>query len=173
VYLGRGTPEKRVFLVGKLATALRKSHPAIRFLLVGDLYGAVLPEDRQACDFAGVVNTPDSMRSILEDAHVVVLTSSREGMPLAIMEGMAHGLVPVTTGVGDLPEVLENGIDSIVVDPEDADQVVSGMMRSISELYADRRRLNRMSAAAHDKAQQLFNRERFAASYRSLLQAQQ
>jgi glycosyltransferase involved in cell wall biosynthesis len=46
---------------------------------------------------------------ILADARVVALTSINEGTPVAVIEALAAGCVPVSTAVGGVEDVLEGG----------------------------------------------------------------
>ncbi len=55
------------------------------------------------------------MEMIYEAADILVLPSLREGMPNAILEGMAHELPIVASRVGAIPEMLRHGVDAILV----------------------------------------------------------
>jgi glycosyltransferase involved in cell wall biosynthesis len=46
---------------------------------------------------------------ILADARVVALTSLNEGTPVAVIEALAAGCLPVSTAVGGVEDVLEGG----------------------------------------------------------------
>ena len=47
---------------------------------------------------------------------VICVSSSVEGGPLALLEGMACGCFPVTTDVGIVPELVENGVNGLIVE---------------------------------------------------------
>lgn len=47
----------------------------------------------------------------------VVLPSRMEGVPLAVLEAMSHRLPIVTTTVGGLPEIVEEGEQGLLVPP--------------------------------------------------------
>jgi len=51
---------------------------------------------------------------------IFVLTSSIEGLPLALFEAMASGVPTISTDVGAISEVIEDGKTGIVVPPGDS-----------------------------------------------------
>ena len=56
---------------------------------------------------------------ILKAADGFVLSSAWEGMPNTVMEAMASGLPVVATDVGDVRELVEDGVSGWVVPPGD------------------------------------------------------
>ena len=58
-------------------------------------------------------------------ADVYLLPSYTEGLPLAILEAMAAGLPIVSTRVGAIPQVVEEGVNGFLVDPGDVEGLVS------------------------------------------------
>ena len=75
-----------------------------------------LLEGQSAVRYGGQL-APADLPAALSQQHVMVLLSDYEGLPIALLEGMACGLVPVclagTSGVG---EVIEDGINGYLVD---------------------------------------------------------
>lgn len=57
------------------------------------------------------------VRDLLERSSVLVLPSHVENMPLSLLEGMAYGLCCVSTPVGSIGEVIENGVNGLLVPP--------------------------------------------------------
>jgi glycosyltransferase involved in cell wall biosynthesis len=52
-------------------------------------------------------------------SHVFVLPSYHEGLPVAILESMSHGLPIISTNVGGIPELVQTGINGIIFKPGD------------------------------------------------------
>lgn len=169
LFVGRGSPEKRVHLVGRIATHCRQAGLAARFSLVGEMGEAVEPGDRENCEFYGETASPDVLPQIYDTAHVLLLTSSREGFPLVVMEAMARGVVPVVTDVGGLSRHLTSGVNGVLVENRDEDHIVREMAEAIARFAADREGLRSHSAAAYEYAKARFGGEDFCAAYRSLL----
>jgi len=88
----------------------------------------------------------DELGELYDRAAVVVCPSYREGLPLCVLEAMAHGKPVVASAVGGIPEVVENGVTGYLVEPGD----VAGLRAAIERLLADpvlRRRLGRAARA--------------------------
>lgn len=169
IFVGRGSPEKRVHLVGRIATRCRQQGLASRFLLVGEMGEAVEISDRENCIFYGETASPNMLNEIYDDAHILLLTSTREGFPLVIMEAMARGVVPVVTDVGGISRHLTNGVNGVLVENRDEDDIVRDMADALERFAVRRDELRSLSAAAHEYAKSRFGGEDFCAAYRSLL----
>jgi glycosyltransferase involved in cell wall biosynthesis len=58
-----------------------------------------------------------------------VSSSIREGQPVALLEAMAASLPCVVTGVGGVPDTLADGVEGIVVPPENPEALADGIER--------------------------------------------
>ena len=65
---------------------------------------------------------------ILNAADVFVLSSAWEGNPLSVMEAMAAGTPVISTAVGGVPELIEEGESGLLVPPGDA-RALGGAMQ--------------------------------------------
>jgi glycosyltransferase involved in cell wall biosynthesis len=101
-------------------------------------------------------------------AHVVALSSAREGTPLALIEAAAAGRPVVATSVGGVPDVVQHGSTGIVVPDGDEVALAQGLVSLLSNVSE----ADRMGAAAKAGSQR-FGSERLVtdldALYRSLL----
>jgi glycosyltransferase involved in cell wall biosynthesis len=61
----------------------------------------------------------DDIRDYYRAADIFVLPSHGEGMSNALLEAMACGLAVVATRVGAAPEMIRDGVDGLLVEPED------------------------------------------------------
>lgn len=88
----------------------------------------------------------------LRDAATVILPSYHEGLPVAVLEGMAAGKAIISTTVGAIPEVVgaENGI---LVKPGD----ISALAEALLRCSRDTDGLARMSASNMKKAEEIFS----------------
>ena len=71
----------------------------------------------------------DDVLRLLAGADAFVLASLHEGLPVALMEATSVGLPIVATSVGGVPQILEDGVDGLLVPPGDPDALVGAMTR--------------------------------------------
>ena len=173
LYVGRGTEEKRVHLVGKIAQRCVAANPALRFILVGDMCESVLPQDRQCCFFAGEVFEQEALEGLYKQSHLLILTSTREGMPLVIMEAMAHGVVPIATDVGGIGAHVENGTNGFLIRQQDEEAIVAAFADKIQEILGSQETYERLSLNAHQYALNNFTNNNFCGAYAELLASPQ
>jgi glycosyltransferase involved in cell wall biosynthesis len=70
---------------------------------------------------------------LLERSDVFALPSRAEGVPMALLEAMAHGLPAITSPVGGIPDVFRNGVDGALVTPGDVEQIRAAMVNYITD----------------------------------------
>jgi glycosyltransferase involved in cell wall biosynthesis len=73
-----------------------------------------------------------------------VLSSTREGMPISILEAMTAGTPIVSTAVGEVPEMLDQGAAGLLVPPADA----AGLAEAMGRMLDDDGLRGRLSTAA-------------------------
>jgi len=93
----------------------------------------------------------------LDKSQIFVMPSRSEGMPVALLEAMAHGLAIVATRVGGIPEVVDHGVDALLVEPRDS----AALALALRELLADPELRNRLGRAARARAERLNEGEVF------------
>jgi glycosyltransferase involved in cell wall biosynthesis len=82
----------------------------------------------EVTDFPGWLDRSQAHRLLL-DADALVLPSRAEGLPIAILEALCLGVPIVTTPVGAIPEVLEDGVTALIVPPGDAAALAAALGR--------------------------------------------
>jgi glycosyltransferase involved in cell wall biosynthesis len=100
---------------------------------------------------------------------VVLITSTREGFPVSVMEAMAQGVVPLCTRVGGIPGQIRDGVNGVLIDPQPDDVVVEQCVSKLGKLAAHRGMVNAMGRAAHGHALEHFAMERFAQQWREVM----
>ncbi len=98
-------------------------------------------------DVVGWVGAVERDRLLAESA-IFVLPSYSEGLPMALLEAMSNGVVPVTMAVGAIPEVVTDGVNGLLVTPGDPGQVAE----ALQSLIVDAELRNRLAAAAYARA---------------------
>jgi glycosyltransferase involved in cell wall biosynthesis len=80
-------------------------------------------------------------------ADVLAVPSEYEGFGIVYMEGMGYGLPALATTAGAAPEIVTDGENGFLVEPDD----VTALAGRIETLAGDRALLARMSAAARTR----------------------
>ncbi|OHV26164.1 MULTISPECIES: glycosyltransferase family 4 protein [Rhizobium] len=138
VFLGRLSERKGVH---ELLLAL--SHPIMkelqwRAVLAGD--GPVEDYRRQAAALrlSDLVDMPGwldaaAAQALCARADILVLPSHAEGMAMAVIEGLAHGLAVVTTRVGAHDEVISDGETGVFVPVGDKDALAAALAKLVTD----------------------------------------
>jgi len=153
-FVGRLRPEKRVDLILTAAATLlgeRKVHVVL--VGAGPEEATLRDQVREAsiADAVTFLGFRADATTLAAGFDVAVLASDREGAPLTLLEYMALGRPIVTTSVGGIPEIVEDGRDAVLVPPGDAASLAGAIGRLLDD-PAERLRLG-SEAAARQAAQ--------------------
>jgi glycosyltransferase involved in cell wall biosynthesis len=94
--------------------------------------------------FPGWLDAADVERR-LAAAAMLVLPSHAEGLPMAVIEALAHRVAVVTTPVGAIPDFLAHGVSALFVPPGDA----AALADAIAALLDDTAARERIAGAGH------------------------
>jgi glycosyltransferase involved in cell wall biosynthesis len=89
----------------------------------------------------------EELEHLYDRAAVVVLPSHREGLPLCVLEAMAHGRPVVATPVGGIPQLVEDGRTGFLVPAGDPVALRDALLR----LLADGELRSRLGSAARER----------------------
>jgi glycosyltransferase involved in cell wall biosynthesis len=147
-FVGRLSAEKAPDMFIRMASLLHGPFPDAHFVLVGD--GPLLSELRALVNDLGLVDRihfaglQSDMPSVYLSLELLVSSSTSEGMPFALMEGMAAGLATVATQVGGVPEIVKVGTTGLLAEPGEPHRLAE----AVAELMRDPARRIAMGAAA-------------------------
>jgi glycosyltransferase involved in cell wall biosynthesis len=141
------------------ARVLRRAGIAARVWLVGapdpDNPTSLSPHQLTTWHQEGCIEwlgNQSDVRAIWERAHVCLLPSYREGLPKALLEAAACGRPMITTDVPGCREVVRDGIEGCLVDPQDW----LGLAGAMARLAAQPETRRMMGAAARRRAEDCF-----------------
>jgi N-acetyl-alpha-D-glucosaminyl L-malate synthase BshA len=164
VHLSNFRPVKRLTDVVEIFDRVRKKIPS-KLLLVGD------GPDRSKAEWLAVqkgihdhvifLGKQDRVQEKLAVSDVMLLPSELESFGLAALEAMACKVVPITTRVGGLPEVIEHGRNGYMAEVGDVDT----MAQYAIDLLSDQKKLETMAVQARAWAQAKFCSTRIIPKY--------
>lgn len=85
------------------------------------------------------------------------LPSYNEGLPMAVLETMANGIPNITSNVGGIPQVIQNGKNGFFTSPGD----VEGFVSAIETFLGDRKMRNKFSIESQKKVLNDFSQEKY------------
>jgi glycosyltransferase involved in cell wall biosynthesis len=101
----------------------------------GPLRGEI---DRLAADLPGRVEhvpelPPEGVARALDEATLLVLPSRREGLGRVVIEAFARGRGVVASCAGGVLDLVDDGVEGLLVDPEDTARLADALVRVLSE----------------------------------------
>ncbi|TRX26724.1 glycosyltransferase family 4 protein [Flavobacterium franklandianum] len=115
--------QKNHFLLLEVAKKIKISHPEWTFHLVGkdfeDEYSKQIKSlilDFNLEDIVFVHGSRNDIKNILEQSTIGILTSQSEGLPVALLEYGLYEKPVVVTNVGEIPLVIQDGINGFSVE---------------------------------------------------------
>lgn len=152
-FVGRVSSEKGIY---EFIDAAR-SNPNIPFKVAGNIDAAFsIPNDLPSnLEFVGFLKGDDLNRFYQESRIIVVPSKWYEGFPNVIVRGMLLKRPVVTTAIGAMQSIIDDGINGILVPPADS----IALSNAISGLYNDLERCQIYGAAGYEKAQSQYSRE--------------
>lgn len=129
---------KGSFEILKAVRQVVDEEPSVRFVMVGgeevpgewDHLTRIVIEDKleRWVRMTGEVER-EKIPLYLGLADVFLLPSFIEGMPVAIIEAMRSGLPIISTRVNAIPDMMEDGISGLLIEPGDSDAIAHAVLR--------------------------------------------
>jgi glycosyltransferase involved in cell wall biosynthesis len=129
-------------VVPRVAVELIREYPTLQIVMVGPDKGDGSFERTQriaaelgvsrCIDFVGSVPKKD-VPAWLRDWDIFLNTSRVDNTPVTVLEAMACGLCVVSSSVGGVPYLLEEGMDALLVPPRDPTAMAGAVRRILSE----------------------------------------
>ena len=105
----------------------------------------------------------------LKDADLLIHLPSSEAFGLAVAEAMAWGVVPVTTLVGGLSELVRDGADGYLISTSDRQAMIAEVVRRVVEFSILRpERRSAMAIEARRRVEMMFSVGEMVSQYAAL-----
>ncbi len=173
LFVGTVVPGKGLHLLLQSFSHLVSTVPQAHLHVAGRLddprylkYLHRLLNERQLNDkvaFLGPLEA-SGMQEEYSQCALLVLPSLVETAPLAVIEAMAAARPVVATRVGGVPDLIENGVTGLLVQPGD----ISGLSECMGRLLRDSNLRTRIGDRSREVARARFRRDTVVARYRQI-----
>jgi len=155
--VGRLTPVKGLPYLLMAARTLLNRGIQLSVLIVGD-GGIRVDLEKQARDMGISANVVfpgyrEDTDELIRTMDIFVLPSLSEGIPMALLEAMAVSRPIVASRVGGIPEVINDGVEGLLVEPKD----VEGLAESCLLLIQSPDMARKMGEAARKRVEREFS----------------
>lgn len=141
LFLGFLSKAKGCLDIPDVAKQVNLLFPETRWVLAGSASpdeAAALKNKISQCGLQDRFDLPgwvrgEEKKALLQAASVFFLPSYSEAMPMSVLEAMSWGLPIVSTGVGGIPQLVEQGKNGYLVKPGDID----GFANALKTLLGD------------------------------------
>lgn len=124
----------------KAASEIIKDQPTVKFLIVGDIISEFESEYKdkvtniiEQLNLTNNVILPgfrEDIPQIMTDLNIVVHASIKpDPLPTVIIEAMTARKPIVATNVGGVPELVTNGVNGVIVQPQDPHELAKAILR--------------------------------------------
>ncbi len=140
-------------------------HSGIKLLIVGD--GALKDDINTQINQAGLTDkvvlagTEENIVDVLSVIDIFLLPSLIEGLPMALLEAMACEKPVISSKVGEVPNVIHNNENGILVEPGNLQQLID----AINKLICDKELRHNLSKSARDTVVKKYSSDKMAFEY--------
>lgn len=123
----------------KVIQLIKNKFPKAKLCMIGPVKDNTFKESKalvkelnliENVEFTGVMHKEEWHKKS-EEFSVFINTTNVDNTPVSVMEAMALGLPTVSTNVGGLPYLIENNIDGILVENNDAKKMAEAIVKII------------------------------------------
>ncbi|EUJ18730.1 glycosytransferase [Listeria grandensis FSL F6-0971] len=140
-----------------VAAVLQEKHPDIPIYLYGDgdikkIEELIKTRNLLNVHLGGWV-TAEQKEVAMQQTMIHILPSYQEGLPMAILETMAQGIPNISTYVGGIPDIIDNGKNGLLIEPGNTKQLEAALLT----LITDNKLRQRMGTEAYWKVEDKFS----------------
>lgn len=130
----------RVLVEGRLNDPIKRVNETLQLLRNIDGLEIIVVSpafdemDLQLCDLLLRAVPANKMGSIYASCDLILKFSKTEGFGLPILEAMRCGVVPIVTDFGGIRDFLVDGVNGIILDQLDGEQIHKAVQRAVANL---------------------------------------
>lgn len=135
--IGRLSEQKGMSYFIDAAEIVTKSHPEVRFVIVGDgeLKGRLheYVKSKRLQDVFLFLGYRNDIQNVISQLDFIVLSSLWEGLPLTPIEAYSVGKTVIGTAVDGTQEIIRDGVDGYLIKPRNSSQIAEKMIALIEQ----------------------------------------
>jgi len=169
LFVSRNSPEKRPMIFFKIAEHFNETHPGINFNIIGDFknYNKTIPSNT---NLLGEISDINSINRHYKESSLILITSSREGLPMVILEAMAYGCVPISTNVGEISEIISPEKQTgWLINSTNEKEIINEFIATIDYAFKNKEMLNKYSIQGYKTVEKKYSATTFSKNYKELL----
>ena len=137
VSVGRLEVQKNQIMLIEAFNEIRKKYDDYKLIIYGEgPYRKQLEDKINELNLSSYVLLPGNKKNIFDEiskAELFVLSSNYEGMPNALIEAMCLGLPCISTRVSGATDLIQDGVNGLLVDVGDTNDLTSKITRLIDD----------------------------------------
>ena len=161
-------PEKAHDVLIDAFASLSTVHPDVELVIVGtgnrDAELRALATQRGVAARVHFLGHRDDVAGILAGGDIFVLPSRTEAFPNSVMEAMAAGLPVIATAVGGVPELIQDGVNGVLIPPDNR----AALIDALRNLVDSPARAAAFGQSARDTIASRFSFTRMVTSFEDL-----
>ena len=102
--------------------------------------------------------------------HMILITSTREGFPMVLMEAMSYGVVPISTNVGGIKHHIKTGENGFLVNESNEEEIINAFIENI-HFVIQSNTFKALSEQTYKYSKKNFLLKHFSEKYQNLFQS--
>lgn len=140
LFVGGNMQRKGLQVLIEAAPLVVRRRPNVKFYIVGRDNN--MSSMQKLCRYWGVEDRfvffgwlpNEEVRHLYLEASVFAMPSLSEAFGVALLEAMASGVPVVATRVGGIPEIIEHGINGLLVEPNNSTELAEAILRVLEDV---------------------------------------
>lgn len=171
IYVGRGAPQKRIYLLVKIVQQCHQLKLPVHFTFIGDVDSFFDEKTKKMCTLLGEIADRNKLEDIYDKADALILTSAYEGLPLVVMDMMARGKVVISTAVDGIPDYVKNLETGLLIENNSESEIVENGVKMIELLIQNPSLKSEIEERVYHFAKSHFSNKVFDNFYKNILEA--
>lgn len=164
-FIGRLEPQKAVDRLIRAWEKISSTYTDTHLLIIGagfqENYLKNLVKDLNLVQKITFIRNTGSVTSYLQSSYIYVLPSLAEGISNSLLEAMSSGLAVVGTNVGGTDEVIRQGLNGILVEPDN----IAALEQAVLNLLNNPELARTLGKKARHTVEQNFSIRQVASQY--------